>query len=79
VVSGLWLSANWLQVNVDDGFLNLMNSDGASKDDVKVPEGDLGKQIQADFEDGKDLLVTIVSAMGEEQVVHFEHFTRNQV
>ena len=45
-----------------------MTQDGTAKDDVKVPEGDLGKQIQTDFDDGKDLLVTIVSAMGEEQV-----------
>ena len=44
-----------------------MNSDGVTKDDVKVPEDDLGKQIQADFDDGKELLVTIVAAMGEEQ------------
>ncbi|KAG8691083.1 Eukaryotic translation initiation factor 5A [Ceratobasidium sp. 395] len=56
-------------VNVDDGFLNLMNQDGVSKDDVKVPEGDIGKQIQDDFEAGKELLVTIVSAMGEEQAI----------
>ncbi|KAF7420799.1 Eukaryotic translation initiation factor 5A [Pleurotus ostreatus] len=56
-------------VNIDDGFLNLMTADGAAKDDVKVPEGDLGKQIQADFDEGKDLLVTIVSAMGEEQAI----------
>lgn len=45
-----------------------MTNEGTSKDDVKVPEGDIGKQIQADFDEGKDLLVTIVSAMGEEQV-----------
>ena len=45
-----------------------MSADGASKDDVKVPEGDLGAQISADFEAGKDLLVTIISAMNEEQV-----------
>jgi translation initiation factor 5A len=56
-------------VNVDDGFLNLMTSDGTAKDDVKVPEGDLGKQITTEFEEGKDLLVTIVSAMGEEQAI----------
>jgi hypothetical protein len=55
------------QVNIDDGFLNLMTQDGTSKDDVKVPESDLGKQIEQEFEVGKDLLVTIVSAMGEEQ------------
>lgn len=45
-----------------------MNSEGTAKDDVKVPEGDLGKDIQAAFDDGKDLLVTIISAMNEEQV-----------
>jgi hypothetical protein len=45
-----------------------MNSDGAAKDDVKLPEGDLGKDIQAGFDDGKDLLVTIISAMNEEAV-----------
>ena len=57
------------KVNVDDGFLNLMTQEGVSKDDVKVPEGELGQQISTDFEEGKDLLVTIVSAMGEEQVI----------
>jgi translation initiation factor 5A len=56
-------------VNVDDGFLNLMTQDGTSKDDVRVPEGELGDKIQADFDDGKDLLVTIVSAMGEEMAM----------
>jgi translation initiation factor 5A len=45
-----------------------MTNDGTAKDDVKVPEGDLGNQIQANFDEGKDLLVTIISAMGEEQV-----------
>lgn len=46
-----------------------MTNDGTSKDDVKVPEGDLGKQIQNDFEQGKDILVTVVSAMGEEAAI----------
>jgi len=59
-------------VNIDDGFLNLMTQDGSAKDDVKVPEGDLGKDIQAGFDDGKDLLVTIVSAMGEEQAISWK-------
>ncbi|KAJ3483836.1 hypothetical protein NLI96_g6043 [Meripilus lineatus] len=59
-------------VNVDDGFLNLMSQDGNSKDDVKVPEGELGKQIEDDFDAGKDLLVTIISAMGEEQAISYK-------
>ena len=49
-----------------------MTQDGAAKDDVKVPEGDIGKQIQDEFDAGKDLLVTIVSAMGEEQAISFK-------
>lgn len=56
-------------VNIDDGYLNLMTSDGASKDDVRVPDGDLGEKIQSDFDDGKDVLVSIVSAMGEEMAM----------
>lgn len=60
------------EVNIDDGFLNLMTQDGTAKDDVKLPEGDLGGQIQNDFDAGKDLLVTIVSAMGEEAAISFK-------
>lgn len=49
-----------------------MSGDGNSKDDVKVPEGDIGDDISKQFDDGKDLLVTIVSAMGEEQAISFK-------
>jgi len=49
-----------------------MSADGDTKDDVKVPEGDLGKSMQADFDEGKDLLVTIISAMGEESAISFK-------
>jgi translation initiation factor 5A len=59
-------------VNIDDGFLNLMTNDGTAKDDVKVPEGDLGKQIQEGFDDGKELVVSILTAMGEEAAISFK-------
>ncbi|KZT53186.1 eukaryotic translation initiation factor 5A [Calocera cornea HHB12733] len=59
-------------VNIDEEFLNLMLPDGTPKDDVKVPEGELGEKIQADFDEGKELLVTIVSAMGEEQAISYK-------
>jgi len=49
-----------------------MTNDGTAKDDVKVPEGDMGKQITDGFEEGKDILVTIVSAMGEEAAISFK-------
>lgn len=74
-------------VNIDDGFLNLMDNDGNSKDDVRLPETDVGEQIQQLFDDGKEVracmqhheqitnlsisqvVVTIVSAMGEEHAL----------
>lgn len=46
-----------------------MTQDGTPKDDVKVPEGDLGKQIEEEFEAGKELLITVVSSMGEEMAL----------
>ncbi|KAG9047728.1 Eukaryotic translation initiation factor 5A [Tulasnella sp. UAMH 9824] len=59
-------------INIDDNHLNLMTSDGSPKDDVKLPEGDLGKDIQAGFDEGKELLVTIIAAMGEEAAIAFK-------
>jgi len=39
----------------DDGFLSLMSDDGSTKDDVKVPDGEVGDKINKMFtEDGKD-------------------------
>ncbi|KAK9385207.1 translation protein SH3-like domain-containing protein [Lipomyces mesembrius] len=59
-------------INIDDGFLSLMTSDGATKDDVKVPDGDLGSKLESEFDDGKELIVTIVSAMGEEACIGYK-------
>ncbi|KAJ2726983.1 translation initiation factor eIF5A [Coemansia sp. Benny D115] len=56
-------------VDIADGFLALMNDGGDMKEDVKLPEGELGDSIKADFEEGKDILVTVLSSMGEEQAV----------
>ncbi|KAG5519808.1 hypothetical protein PMAC_000081 [Pneumocystis sp. 'macacae'] len=53
-------------INIDDGFLNLITSDGTTKDDVRLPEGELGEKIISEFDEGKDLIITVVSAMGEE-------------
>lgn len=59
-------------LNIDDGFLNLIDGDGNPKDDVKLPDNELGKQIQDDFDEGKDLLVTIQAAMKEEAAISYK-------
>jgi len=53
-------------IDIDDGFLNLMTNEGTTKDDVKLPENEVGEKIQADFDDGKTVYVSITKAMGEE-------------
>jgi len=51
----------------EDGFLNLMSEDGATKDDVKMPDGEVGDKIKKMFqEDEKDTNVIVLTAMGEE-------------
>lgn len=54
----------------DDGYLSLMSDDGDLKDDVKMPEGELGERIKAMFNaDDKTANVVILTAMGEEAAV----------
>ncbi|KAL4866298.1 hypothetical protein BDV12DRAFT_173204 [Aspergillus spectabilis] len=51
----------------DDGFLSLMDDNGTTKDDVKVPDGEVGDRINKMFTDeGKDCNVVILTAMGEQ-------------
>ncbi|KAI8868617.1 translation initiation factor eIF-5A [Ramicandelaber brevisporus] len=65
----------YILLGIDDGFLNLMTESGDTKDDVKLPEGDIGEQIQKMFDeqqskaDAKDVIVSVVSAMGEEHAL----------
>ncbi|KAK3987803.1 translation protein SH3-like domain-containing protein [Cladorrhinum sp. PSN332] len=54
----------------DDGYLNMMTTDGDPKDDVKLPDGDVGEKILKLFkEEEKETLVTVQTAMGEEAAI----------
>ncbi|AQZ15118.1 HYP2 (YEL034W) and ANB1 (YJR047C) [Zygosaccharomyces parabailii] len=65
-------------LDIDDGFLSLMTMDGETKDDVRQPEGELGDALQASFDEGKDLNVTIISAMGEECAISFKEAPKGE-
>lgn len=41
----------------DDGYLTLMADNGDLREDLKIPDGDLGLQLRSDFDSGKELLV----------------------
>ena len=56
----------------DDNYVSLLLPDGETKDNLKVPEGELGDKFKADFNDGKDLLASILAAMDEEAIVSYK-------
>lgn len=45
--------------DIDDGFLVLLNDNGDLREDLKIPDGDLGTQLRSEFDSGKELVVSI--------------------
>lgn len=53
----------------EDGFLSLLSDNGNSKAGLRLPSDDqLLTQIKDGFGKGKDLVVTVMFAMGEAQI-----------
>lgn len=49
--------------------MSLLTESGGTKDDLKLPTDEtLLSQIKDGFGEGKDLIVSVMSAMGEEQI-----------
>ena len=59
----------YVLLDVDEGFMSLMTPSGETKDDVKIPEGELGEQILNEFKAGKELIVAVQTSMGEEAAI----------
>merc|ERR1712019_199887 len=53
----------------DDGYLSLMDDTGETREDLKVPDGDIGEECKNAPADGRDILCTVLSACGEEAVI----------
>ncbi|KAH7436439.1 hypothetical protein KP509_05G020200 [Ceratopteris richardii] len=48
----------------EDGFVSLLNEGGNTKDDLRLPSDDaLATQVKDGFAEGKDLVLTVMSAM----------------
>lgn len=56
-------------IGITDGYLSLMTDNGDIREDLKLSEGDLGKEIQQKYEAGEDLMITVQHAMNEEAAV----------
>ena len=57
----------------DEGFLGLMDDSGNVREDLKLPSGHddadaLARQIQEAWDEGKELILTVLKSMNQEQV-----------
>lgn len=57
----------------DEGFVSLMEENGSTRDDLRLPTGTdeadkLAVQLKADFSDGKEIVVSVLKAMGDEMI-----------
>lgn len=67
--------AEYSLVNIsDDGFLSLMDDAGNTREDIELPTypENFARDIQAAFESEKPHIVTVLSAMGHDQVVELK-------
>merc|ERR1711988_1975999 len=56
-------------IGMDDDFLSLMDDNGDTRDDLKCPEDAVGEEIRNAIDKETDILVTCLSACGEECVI----------
>lgn len=70
-------------IDIDsDGFVNLLTESGETKNDLRLPtdtdgsQDDCAKKVQELFDAGSPLLVTVLSACGQEKIVG--HKTMNE-
>jgi translation initiation factor 5A len=58
----------------EDGFVSLMMDNGETREDLMLPnqteeDNKLADQIQKDFEDGKELTLSVLKAMEDEKII----------
>merc|ERR1711962_486771 len=59
----------------EDGFMDIMDDTGDTRQDLKLPDNDIGKEISKKFEDGETFMVTVLKSMGEESVMAIKNIS----
>lgn len=53
-----------------------MEDNGETRDDIKLPDNDVGKEIKDKFDRDEQIMVTVLSACGEELAVGHKPLTK---
>lgn len=56
-------------IGIQDGYLSLLQDSGEVREDLKIPEGDLGKEIELKHEAGEEILVSTLTSLSLSAVV----------
>jgi translation initiation factor 5A len=61
-------------MDIDDGFTSLLDEEkNETRDDIKLPAGELGEEIKKKFdEENASVKVTVLKSMGEEAILAFK-------
>ncbi|KAE8603953.1 hypothetical protein XENTR_v10014516 [Xenopus tropicalis] len=63
-------------IGINDNYLSLLSDSGDVREDLKMPEGDLGREILMKHDGGEEILVTVLTAMNEECAVALKAMTK---
>lgn len=61
---------DWTLVDISrDGYASLMNDNGDTKEDLKVPDDEIGQKMRDLLDNGATVSTTVLKAMGMEKIV----------
>jgi translation initiation factor 5A len=61
--------ADYQLIHMTDGFLELMDQAGRLRDDLRLPHGELGRQIAERYDKGEEVIVTLLCGMGQSSII----------
>ena len=59
----------YLLISIENEYATLMDEKSITREDLKIPQDEIGVGLQKSFDNGDELLITVIGAMGVEKIV----------